>query len=185
MPAELLVVVVVVLPAIAGDVVCVLAAAVPAEAGAVSKADVGVVEDVNVETWIPDIHSDWSFSVTASLIPFMACGSASAMSQQLRPGVVGGVADMDSTVLQSSVHETVSAAGEAGGGGAEGRATGATGMKLDFVFGFGLLSFGPEDLLPSVLVRSTTTAAAAAAAVSIARRSNGSLWSSLGRRQQK
>lgn len=183
MPAELLVVVVVVLPAIAGDVVCVLAAA---GAGAVSKADVGVVEDVNVETWIPDIHSDWSFSVTASLIPFMACGSASAMSQQLRPGVVGGVADMDSTVLQSSVHETVRAAEDAGGGGgAEGRATGATGMKLDFVFGFGLLSFGPEDLLPSVLVRSTTTAAAAAAAVSIARRSNGSLWSSLGRRQQK
>lgn len=187
MLAELLVVVVVVVPAVADDIVCVLAAAVPAEAGAVSKADVGVVEDVNVETWIPDIHSDWSFSVTTSLIPFMACGSASAMSLQLRPGVVGGVADMDSTVLQSSVHETVRAAGEAGGGGggAEGRTTGGTGMKLDFVFGFGLLSFGPEDLLPSVLVRSTTTAAAAAAAVSIARRSNGSLWSSLGRRQQK
>lgn len=187
MPAELLVVVVdvvVVAPAVAAvDVVCMLAAAVvAAEAGAWSKADVGVVEDVNVETWIPDRHSGWSFSVTASFKPFMACGSASAVSLQLRAGVVGGVADMDSTVLQSSVHETVrGAAGEAGGGGA----TAATGMKLDFVFGFGLFSFTAEDLMPSVLVRSTTTAAAAAAAVSISRRSNGTLWSTLGRRQHK
>lgn len=171
-------------PVAAGDVVvsCELAADVAVvNAAAEAGIDVCVVEDVNVDTWMLEIHSCCSFSAAASLMPFIACGSASALSLQLRVGVVGGVADMDSTMLPSSAHETEIEAGEAIG--ADGRATAAA-VKFDFVFSFGLFSFVPEDLLPSVL-RSTATATAAAAAVSIARRSNRTLCSSLEWRRQK
>lgn len=163
----------VVVPAAAGDVweltAAVAALNADAEAGAASNTD--AVEDVIVDTWIVGTHSGCSFSVVASLIPFIACCSASAISLQLRVGVVGGVADIDSTVLPSSTHETEIEAGEAVGA-----------VKFDFVFDFGLFSCAPEDLQPSVL-RSTATAAAAA--VSIARRSNRTLYSFLKRRQQK